>query len=69
MAELPDRVLLYGVTGSGKSTAALAVGARTGHPVTLVDDLTWLPGPPRPAGPRCCSSDAPRDLEAWLATL
>ena len=44
MAELPDRVLLYGVTGSGKSTAALAVGARTGHPVTLVDELTWLPG-------------------------
>lgn len=44
MAELPDRVLLYGVTGSGKSTAALAVGARSGHPVTLVDELTWLPG-------------------------
>jgi hypothetical protein len=44
MAELPDRVLLYGVTGSGKSTAARAVGARTGHPVTLVDELTWLPG-------------------------
>lgn len=45
MAEpLPDRVLVYGVTGSGKSTAALAIGARTGHPVTLVDELTWLPG-------------------------
>ncbi|NPC42749.1 hypothetical protein [Nocardioides sp. zg-1230] len=41
---LPDRVLLYGVTGSGKSTAALAVGARTGHPVALVGELTWLPG-------------------------
>jgi adenylate kinase family enzyme len=41
---LPDRVLVYGVTGSGKSTAALAIGARTGHPVTLVDELTWLPG-------------------------
>ena len=40
---LPDRVLVYGVTGSGKSTAALTIGARTGHPVTLVDDLTWLP--------------------------
>jgi adenylate kinase family enzyme len=40
----PDRILLYGVTGSGKSTAALAVGARTGLPVTLVDELTWLPG-------------------------
>lgn len=41
---LPDRVLLYGVTGSGKSTAALAIGARSGHPVTLVDELTWEPG-------------------------
>ncbi len=41
---LPDRVLLYGVTGSGKSTAALAIGELTGHPVTLVDELTWLPG-------------------------
>ena len=44
MAELPDRVLVYGVTGSGKSTAALAIGARTGRPATLVDELTWLPG-------------------------
>ncbi|GAA1924121.1 adenylate kinase [Nocardioides hwasunensis] len=44
MTQPPDRVLLYGVTGSGKSTAALAIGARTGHPVTLVDELTWLPG-------------------------
>lgn len=41
---VPDRVLVYGVTGSGKSTAALAIGARTGLPVTLVDELTWLPG-------------------------
>jgi adenylate kinase family enzyme len=45
MAEvLPDRVLVYGVTGSGKSTAAVALGQRTGLPVTLVDELTWLPG-------------------------
>lgn len=38
------RILIYGVTGSGKSTAALRVGAATGLPVTLVDELTWLPG-------------------------
>ena len=44
MDGLPDSVLVHGVTGSGKSTAALAIGARTGHPVTLVDELTWLPG-------------------------
>jgi len=41
---LPDRVLVYGVTGSGKSTLAVRLGERTGHPVTLVDELTWLPG-------------------------
>ncbi len=41
---LPDRVLVYGVTGSGKSTVAACIGERTGHPVTLVDELTWLPG-------------------------
>ena len=41
---LPDRVLVYGVTGSGKTTAAVRIGERTGRPVTLVDELTWLPG-------------------------
>lgn len=40
----PQRVLLYGVTGSGKSSAALRVAAGTGLPLTLVDELTWLPG-------------------------
>lgn len=44
MTTVPDRVLVYGVTGSGKTTAALALGERTGLPVTLVDELTWLPG-------------------------
>lgn len=39
------RVLLYGVTGAGKSTAALAAGERLGLPVHLVDDeIGWLPG-------------------------
>lgn len=38
-----DRILVYGVTGSGKSTAALRLGEVTGLPVTLVDELTWLP--------------------------
>ncbi|MGC3993605.1 MAG: adenylate kinase [Propionicimonas sp.] len=38
-----QRVLLYGVTGSGKSTAALALGARRGLPVHLVDEeFGWL---------------------------
>ena len=39
-----DRIFIYGVTGSGKSTAALRVGAIAGLPVTLVDELTWKPG-------------------------
>lgn len=44
MSRSPDRILVYGVTGSGKSTAAVAIGTRTGLPATLVDELTWLPG-------------------------
>ncbi|MGH3361966.1 MAG: adenylate kinase [Nocardioides sp.] len=38
------RILVYGVTGSGKSVAAAAIAERTGLPLTLVDELTWLPG-------------------------
>lgn len=39
-----QRIVVYGVTGSGKSTAALRIGDRLGLPVTLIDELTWLPG-------------------------
>jgi len=39
------RLLLYGVTGSGKSTAAVAIGARLVLPVHLADEeFGWLPG-------------------------
>jgi adenylate kinase family enzyme len=38
------RVLVYGVTGSGKTTLARAVAERTGLPWHSVDDLTWEPG-------------------------
>ena len=38
------RILVYGVTGSGKSTAATRIAAATGLPLHLVDELTWLPG-------------------------
>jgi adenylate kinase family enzyme len=41
---LPDRVLIYGVTGSGKTTMARMVAERTGLPWHSVDDLTWEPG-------------------------
>lgn len=40
-----DRVLVYGVTGSGKSTTAVLLGERLGLPVHLADDeIGWLPG-------------------------
>lgn len=42
--EEPRRILVYGVTGSGKSTAAQRIGAATGLPVHLADELTWEPG-------------------------
>lgn len=38
------RILVYGVTGSGKSTMARMLAELTGIPVTSVDDITWSPG-------------------------
>jgi adenylate kinase family enzyme len=38
------RILVYGVTGSGKSTAAARISATTGLPLTLADELAWQPG-------------------------
>jgi len=37
-------VLIYGVTGSGKTSLAQQVAERTGLPWHSVDDLTWEPG-------------------------
>lgn len=44
------RILVHGVTGSGKSTAALALGQGLGLPVHLADEeFGWLPNwAPRP---------------------
>ncbi len=39
-----SRILVYGVTGSGKSTMAAAISSATGIPWYSVDDLTWEPG-------------------------
>jgi adenylate kinase family enzyme len=39
-----SRVLIYGVTGSGKTTLARLVADRAGLPWHSVDDLTWEPG-------------------------
>jgi adenylate kinase family enzyme len=42
--QVASRVLIYGVTGSGKTTLARHVARRTGLPWHSVDDLTWEPG-------------------------
>jgi adenylate kinase family enzyme len=39
-----DRILVYGVTGSGKTTLAGRISAVTGVPWHAVDELTWEPG-------------------------
>ena len=39
-----ERVLVLGCGGSGKSTFARALGARTGLPVTELDAVFWQPG-------------------------
>jgi len=41
---VPDRILVYGVTGSGKTLLAQRISAATGIPWHAVDDLTWEPG-------------------------
>ena len=38
------RILLHGVTGSGKTTLAARLGELTGIPWTEADSLTWRPG-------------------------
>jgi adenylate kinase family enzyme len=38
------RILVYGVTGSGKTTLAARISEATGIPWHSVDDLAWEPG-------------------------
>ncbi|MEV4639793.1 adenylate kinase [Actinoplanes sp. NPDC049548] len=44
MSAPPARILVYGVTGAGKTTLARRIGERFGLPWHSVDDLTWEPG-------------------------
>ena len=41
---MADRILVYGVTGSGKTRLAEAISGATGIPWHAVDELTWEPG-------------------------
>jgi adenylate kinase family enzyme len=41
---VPGRILVYGVTGSGKTTIARRLSEASGIPWHHVDDLTWEPG-------------------------
>jgi adenylate kinase family enzyme len=44
IAGVANRILVYGVTGSGKTTMARQIAERTGLPWHEVDNLTWEPG-------------------------
>lgn len=44
VSSVPSRILVYGVTGSGKSVLAERIGTAVNIPWYLVDDLTWEPG-------------------------
>lgn len=41
---MAERILVYGVTGSGKTRLAERLSVATGIPWHSVDDLTWEPG-------------------------
>ena len=38
------RILVYGVTGSGKTTLVRRIGLAAGLPWHSVDEIGWLPG-------------------------
>lgn len=44
MTRGPKRILVYGVTGSGKTTLARRIAKASGLPLFEVDELAWLPG-------------------------
>jgi adenylate kinase family enzyme len=61
----PTRYLIHGVTGSGKTTLAADISARTGIPWHSMDDVAWEPGwiqvpedVQRERGAAICAQDA-----------
>lgn len=62
-----QRVLCFGSTGSGKSTAATTIGSYLQLPVTLVDEICWLPGwRQRPAAEQHALITGRLDEPAWV---
>lgn len=61
------RILVYGATGSGKSTMAEILGRLTGVPMTSVDDICWNPGwVPMPEADQIAHFDALTRTDAWI---
>jgi adenylate kinase family enzyme len=61
------KILVYGATGSGKSTMAQALGPLVGIPVTSVDDICWSPGwVQMPPEEQIAHFDALTRTDAWL---
>ena len=44
LARVAERILVYGVTGSGKTSLAERISVAAGIPWYSVDELTWEPG-------------------------
>ncbi len=61
------RILVYGATGSGKSTMAQALSELTGIPWTSVDDICWRPGwVAMPPSEQLAHFDALTAEDSWI---
>lgn len=61
------RILVYGATGSGKSTMARHLSELTGIAWTSVDDICWTPGwVPLPQDEQLAYFDALTGTDSWV---